>query len=409
MGKYLHGKANTVAPDALTKENLRVLKRKHHSMPNIGRGFAMKMYSMEQNQGQPQVSGRSAETLENDNEKERPSQDSKFRTALSRFSLAELLRNDLSISDTSRTVSNLVQVTDHQNRVREFLTESSTALQRTGKLLPRNTLSALERPNGIRDTSIAYSIDGKMPGKAKQAWTFIKDLAKQHHDSVNATYAAYYGQDSTGPVAEHLRDPETSSSYMEPLNQPSQQPHLLQPLRASINFSDLESYMSSISESNLTIKDHGPVSLPPRSGSMLDIFPDTDSDGSSKQEFSLRVHETESILTTQDMEVHHFPVSWMDRIEGDAPVPTTSRVGPIIDLANNNWRAPSIWNRSPSPDPRLPSGGQASGQVRVNTKSRGRTRIHEDSKEEYLKMCRKRDARTGGERSAARNRIRKSR
>jgi hypothetical protein len=40
----------------------------------------------------------------------------------------------------------------------------------------------------------------KTPSKTRQVWGFIKKHAKEHHESVNAAYAVYYGQSAMSPV-----------------------------------------------------------------------------------------------------------------------------------------------------------------------------------------------------------------
>ncbi|KAF1970809.1 hypothetical protein BU23DRAFT_556517 [Bimuria novae-zelandiae CBS 107.79] len=48
--------------------------------------------------------------------------------------------------------------------------------------------------SNISVTPSSTSSSTKSPSKTRKAWEFIKRHAKEHHESVNAAYATYYGQ-----------------------------------------------------------------------------------------------------------------------------------------------------------------------------------------------------------------------
>ncbi|KAJ4356482.1 uncharacterized protein N0V89_004516 [Didymosphaeria variabile] len=54
--------------------------------------------------------------------------------------------------------------------------------------------------NNVSLISSTASASAKPPSKTKQAWEFVKKHAKEHHESVNAAYAVYYGQGAMRPV-----------------------------------------------------------------------------------------------------------------------------------------------------------------------------------------------------------------
>jgi hypothetical protein len=66
------------------------------------------------------------------------------------------------------------------------------------------TLSSIDTLKSGKTTSTVYLVSSassaKTPSKTQQAWKSVKKHAREHHESVNAAYALYYGQSLARPA-----------------------------------------------------------------------------------------------------------------------------------------------------------------------------------------------------------------
>ncbi|KAK7179880.1 hypothetical protein DPSP01_004205 [Paraphaeosphaeria sporulosa] len=66
----------------------------------------------------------------------------------------------------------------------------------------RSSIDTMKSGKTTSAVSLISSSSSKMtPSKTRQAWEFVKRHAKEHHESVNAAYAVYYGQGSLRPTS----------------------------------------------------------------------------------------------------------------------------------------------------------------------------------------------------------------
>ncbi|KAF2686313.1 hypothetical protein K458DRAFT_387321 [Lentithecium fluviatile CBS 122367] len=90
-------------------------------------------------------------------------------------------------------------------------------------------------------TSIISSESAKTPSKGRKLWTAIKKHAKEHHESVNAAYATYYG---VGAMQRPLPSQNGSQESYAPQTKAHTPPPL--PEKSDSRLASLDPYLESI-------------------------------------------------------------------------------------------------------------------------------------------------------------------
>ncbi|KAF2792787.1 hypothetical protein K505DRAFT_325933 [Melanomma pulvis-pyrius CBS 109.77] len=125
----------------------------------------------------------------------RPSLDSKTTNTSSLSSQTDSLKSMDSTKSTSSLSKAWKAVKKHAKEHHESVNGAYASYYGAGTLVPTSVHGSAVLQSAPRksDESERTEESGKSVGSVKKSWQAVKQHAKEHHRSVNAAYALYYG------------------------------------------------------------------------------------------------------------------------------------------------------------------------------------------------------------------------